>query len=700
LCLAKNKYIIQEKILENKKINPDDKIILTEVFFGIMFIETHAEYETEYERLLIAGRFMGKIVLPDGNTLDISNGTTAEQLAGQIGQGLARAAVAAKINGRLVDLSTPINPDVAGDQTTVQIITAKDDEGLDVMRHSCAHVMAEAICSIWPDTKLVYGPTVEDGFYYDVDLDEPIRPTDFERIEEKMAEIVKADRPFVRIEMTRDEALKKLASDKYKIDNIERADGDVISFYSHGDGFEDLCRGPHVPSTGKIGSFKIMSVAGAYWHGDPTLKMLQRIYGTAWPTKKELDDYLQRIEEAKKRDHRVLGKQLDLFSFNDAGPGFAFIHPKGMIIWNNIVDFWRSVHDRYEYDEIRTPIILNEQLWHQSGHWDNYKENMYFTNVDEVGYAIKPMNCPGGCLVYKTRQHSYREFPMRVAELGLVHRHEASGVMHGLFRVRQFTQDDAHIFCMPEQIESEIIGVIELTFEMYQAFGFEDFHIELSTKPEKHIGSDEIWETATNALEEALRHKNIDYKINEGDGAFYGPKIDFHVRDCLKRSWQLGTIQLDFSMPERFGLVYTDSDNTEKTPVMIHRAVLGSFERFIGILIEHYGASFPLWLSPEQVRILPISEKFNDYAKTVEDKLTGAQLRCSCDFSNEKIGAKIAKAHGEKLPYMLVVGSKEAQSNTVNVRIRSVKENKTVEIDEFLNIAREKIADKKIDLEF
>jgi threonyl-tRNA synthetase len=642
---------------------------------------------------------MGQIVLPDGKTLDIGNGTTVEQLAGQIGPGLAQAAVAAKINGRLVDLSTPINPDTGDGQTTVQIITAKDDEGLGIMRHSCAHVMAEAICSIWPDTKLVYGPTVEDGFYYDVDLDEPIRPTDFERIEEKMGEIVRANRPFVREEMTRDEALKKLSSDKYKIDNIERADSDTISFYSHGDGFEDLCRGPHVPSTGKVGSFKIMSVAGAYWHGDPTQKMLQRVYGTAWPTKKELDDYLQRIEEAKKRDHRVLGKQLDLFSFNEAGPGFAFIHPNGMIIWNTIVDFWRSVHNRYEYKEIRTPIILNEQLWHKSGHWDNYKENMYFTNFDDADYAIKPMNCPGGCLVYKTRQHSYREFPMRVAELGLVHRHEASGVMHGLFRVRQFTQDDAHIFCVPGQIESEIIGVIELTFEIYKAFGFEDFHIELSTKPEKHIGSDEIWETATDALKDALKHKNIEYKINEGDGAFYGPKIDFHIRDCLKRSWQLGTIQLDFSMPERFGLVYTDKDNTEKVPVMIHRAVLGSFERFIGILIEHYGANFPLWLSPEQVRILPISEKFNDYARTVEEKLKAARLRCTCDFSNEKVSAKIAKAHGDKLPYMLVVGSKEEQSNTVNVRIRSVRENKMIEIGEFLRIAEEKIADKKIDLE-
>jgi len=639
---------------------------------------------------------MAKVtLLHNGSTLEIVDGTTAKRLAEQIGPGLAEAAIAARANGQLVDLSRPIKG-----ETAVQIVTVEDDEGLEVMRHSCAHIMAEAICSIWPDTKLVYGPTVEDGFYYDIDLDEPIRPTDFERIEEKMREIVKADRPFVRKEMTRAEALEKLAGDKYKTDNISHTDSDIISFYSHGDGFEDLCRGPHVPSTGKVGSFKIMSVAGAYWHGDPTQKMLQRVYGTAWPTQKELDDYLQRLEEAKRRDHRMLGRQLDLFSFNEAGPGFAFIHSKGMIIWNAIVDFWRGVHDKYGYQEIQTPIILNEELWHKSGHWDNYKENMYFTSFDETGYAIKPMNCPGGCLVYKTRQHSYREFPMRVAELGLVHRHEASGVMHGLFRVRQFTQDDAHIFCTPEQIESEIIGVIELTFEIYRAFGFEDFHIELSTKPLKHIGSDEIWDTATNALSDALAHKEITYKINEGDGAFYGPKIDFHIRDCLKRSWQLGTIQLDFSMPQRFGLVYTDKDNTEKTPVMIHRAVLGSFERFIGILIEHYGGNFPLWLSPEQVRVLPISEKSNDYAKIIENKLKDASLRCSCDFSNEKIGAKIAKAHSEKLPYMLVVGPKEAQSNTVNVRIRAVKENKAVEIEEFLRIAKRKIADKKIDLAF
>ncbi|MHC4125346.1 MAG: threonine--tRNA ligase [Planctomycetota bacterium] len=638
---------------------------------------------------------MIQVELPDGSKLEVADGASAKQVAEQIGSGLAKAAVAARVNSRLVDLSTTLTSD-----SHIEIITLKDREGLEIMRHSCAHIMAEAICSIWPGAKLVYGPTVEDGFYYDIDLDEPIRPADFECIEAKMRQIVEADKSFVRVEMSRQQALEKLGDDKYKKDNIERADGDVISFYSHGDGFEDLCRGPHLPGTGRAGGFKIISVAGAYWHGDPTQKMLQRVYGTAWPSKKELDDYLQRIEEAKKRDHRLIGKELDLFSFNEAGPGFAFMHAGGMVIWNEIVEFWRGVHRSYGYTEIKTPIILNEQLWHKSGHWDNYKENMYFSEVDGVTYAIKPMNCPGGCLVYSSRQHSYRQFPMRVAELGLVHRHEASGVMHGLFRVRQFTQDDAHIFCTPEQIEAEIIGVINLTFEVYRAFGFEDFHIELSTRPPKSIGSDEIWEISTQALKNALTHKKIDYKINEGDGAFYGPKIDFHITDCLKRSWQLGTIQLDFSMPQRFSLVYTDRDNTEKTPVMIHRAVLGSFERFIGILIEHYGGNMPFWLAPEQIRVLPISQKSNDYAGFVQGKLTDAHLRCELDQSNEKINAKIAKAHSKKLPYMLVVGPKEAQSGTVNVRTRAVKKNKTVGIDEFLAAAKQKYTSRDLDLAF
>jgi threonyl-tRNA synthetase len=634
-----------------------------------------------------------KIKLPDGSSLEVQDGSTVRQVAEQIGAPLAKAALAAKLDGRLVDVSTQINKD-----TSVQIITAKDPEALEILRHSCAHIMAQAICSIWPAARLVYGPTVQDGFYYDIDLDEPIRPEDFGRIEEKMREIVRNDYPIKRIEMSREEALKKVADDRYKKDNIGRATGEVISFYSHDGVFEDLCRGPHIPSTGRVGSFKIMSVAGAYWHGDKNEKMLQRVYGTAWPTQKQLDEYLNMLEEAKKRDHRILGKQLDLFSFHEEGPGFAFFHPKGMVIWNAVIDFWRKVHRKYGYQEIKTPIILNEELWHRSGHWDNYKENMYFTTVDEITYAIKPMNCPGGCLVYKSRPHSYKEFPMRVAELGLVHRYEASGVMHGLVRVRQFTQDDAHIFCTPEQIEAEVVGVINLIFDIYKAFGFEQFAIELSTKPEKHIGSDEIWEVATGALKKALEHKTLPFKINEGDGAFYGPKIDFHIRDCLNRPWQLGTIQLDFSMPQRFELAYMDKDNTEKTPVMIHRAILGSLERFIGILIEHFGGNMPLWLAPEQMRVLTISEKTNDYAKALNEKLFAAGFRCSMDLSDEKVNSKIVRGHGDRLPYMLVVGPKEAETNSVNVRIRGLKETKTIGTDEFIAIAKRKTDNQEIAL--
>ncbi len=637
---------------------------------------------------------MVKVELPDGSVISADDGCTALNIAEKIGPKLAKAAVAAKINGKLADLSTPITSDVK-----IEIITEKDPLAIEIMRHSCAHIMAEAICSIWPEAKLVYGPIVADGFYYDIDLEKSITPEDFAKIEDKMAEIAKADVPFKRIELPRQQALERVKNDKYKTDNVNRAQGDVMSFYLHGDGFEDLCRGPHIPSTSKAGAFKIMSVAGAYWHGDAKEKMLQRVYGTAWANKKQLEDYLNRLEEAKRRDHRIIGKQMDLFSFHEEGPGFAFLHPKGMILWNSIIDYWRQVHNCYGYSEIKTPIMLNESLWHRSGHWDNYKENMYFTTVDEVTYAVKPMNCPGGLLVYKSRQHSYREFPMKVAELGLVHRYEASGQMHGLIRVRQFTQDDAHIFCRPDQIQDEIKGVIDLVFEIYKTFGFNDFHIELSTKPEKHIGSDEIWETATNSLIGALDSKGIKYQVNEGDGAFYGPKIDFHIADCLQRSWQLGTIQLDFSMPDRFGLVYTDSDNTEKTPVMIHRAILGSLERFLGILIEHFAGAFPLWLAPEQVRLLSISEKTQDYSNEVLGKLKDAGIRATIDSAADKIGAKIAKAHADHLPYMLVIGEKEQQEQMVNVRTRGAKDTKTVTVDELISAFKKKIGERSLSLE-
>jgi threonyl-tRNA synthetase len=638
---------------------------------------------------------MAKIKLPDGNLLELQDGVTAKQVAERIGASLAKAAIAARVGGQLVDLSTPISGDAS-----IQIITAKDAEAIEILRHSCAHIMAQAICSIWPTAKLVYGPTVQDGFYYDIDLDEPIRPEDFPRIEEKMQEIVKSDLPITRIEMCRAEAFAKVDGDRYKTDNINRATGDTISFYSHGDSvFSDLCRGPHIPSTAKAGSFKLMSVAGAYWHGDKNEKMLQRVYGTAWPTQKQLDEYLTMLEEAKKRDHRFLGKQLDLFSFHDEGPGFAFFHPKGMVIWNSLIDYCKKVNRKYGFHEVKTPIVLNEQLWHRSGHYDNFKDNMYFTTVDNVAYAIKPMNCPGGCLIYKSRPHSYREFPLRMSEFGLVHRYEASGVMHGLVRVRQFTQDDAHIFCTPEQIEAEVISVINCVYEMYGIFGFDKITVALSTKPEKHLGSDEVWEVSTNALANALTHRNLAYKINEGEGAFYGPKIEFQVKDAIGRPWQLGTIQLDFSMPQRFELTFTDKDNTEKTPVMIHRAILGSLERFIGILIEHYGGNMPLWLSPEQMRILTISEKSNDYAKALAERLNAEDFRCGIDLSDEKVNSKIVRAHAERIPYMLVVGPKEAETNSVNVRIRGLKETKTVATDAFIAIAKQKLEKQELPLE-
>ncbi len=638
---------------------------------------------------------MANVKLPDGNVIKVADNTALTNIVEQIGPGLAKAAVAAKVDGRLTDLFEKVSGDIA-----LEVITSRDALGLEIMRHSCAHVMAEALMALWPNTKLVYGPTVKDGFYYDIDLDTAIKPEDFEKIEKKMEEIVNADMPIRRIEMTRGDALKEVSGDIYKTDNINRATGEVLSFYTHGDGFKDLCRGPHVPSTGKVGSFKIMSIAGAYWHGDSTQKVLQRVYGTCWANKKDLAAYITRLEEARKRDHRVLGKQLDLFSFHDEGPGFAFLHPKGMVIWNNLIAFWKELHNKYGYEEIKTPIMLNEQLWHKSGHWDNYKENMYFTTVDEINYAVKPMNCPGCCLVYKTNKHSYKELPLRYAELGLVHRFEASGALHGLVRVRQFTQDDAHIYCMPDQIEVEVIGVINLVYEMYKAFGFDDFRVELSTKPEKHIGSDEIWDKATEALRGALDHKGIKYQVNEGDGAFYGPKIDFHVEDCIGRSWQLGTIQLDFSMPERFELVYSDSDNTEKVPVMLHRAILGSLERFMGILIEHYAGSMPVWLAPEQARILPISEKTNDFCFEVLNRFKAAGLRCDIDTSDDKIGAKIARGHNDKLPYMLVAGPKEAEQDMVNVRQKGSQETKTVKVDEFIEILKSKAATRSTNVNF
>jgi threonyl-tRNA synthetase len=637
---------------------------------------------------------MAKITLPDGSTLEIASGTTAKQLAEKIGPGLAKGAVAAKVNGQLVDLSTLID-----DNASVQIITAEDREGLEIMRHSCAHIMAEAICSIWPAAKLVYGPTVEDGFYYDIDLDEPIRPEDFEKIEQKMAEIVAKNQPIVRREMSREQALIHVADSKYKVDNINRAQGDAISFYSHGQGFEDLCRGPHVPSTGKIGSFKIMSVAGAYWHGDAKEKMLQRVYGTAWPTKKELDEYLYRIEEAKKRDHRFVGKQLDIYSVHDdIGPGLILWHPKGALIRHIIESFWKEEHLKRGYDIIYTPHIATENIYKRSGHLEKYADMMYSPMIiDEQNYYLKPMNCPAHYMIYNSSPRSYRDLPMRFCELGMVYRYEPSGTLHGMLRVRGFTQDDAHTFCTPEQLGQELDLILELMHFMMTTFGY-TYKAYLATRPEKFLGTIEEWEQATTELRLALERRGLAYEVDEGGGVFYAPKIDIKLIDSLGREWQGPTHQVDLQAAKRFDIHYVGADNTLHEPVIIHRTVLGSMERFIGGLIEHYGGAFPLWLSPEQVRVLPISEKTNDYARAVENSLKDANVRCSCDFSDEKIGAKIARAHADKLPYMLVVGPKETQSSTVNVRIRGLKENVTVPIDRFLTIAKRKIADKDMEL--
>lgn len=560
------------------------------------------------------------------------------------------------------------------------------------LRHSTAHVLAQAVTELYPGVKLGIGPAIEDGFYYDFDWKEGFTPEDLEKIEARMKEIVKRNLPIVRREVTREEAEKLFADQPYKLELIRDLEDETITVYEQG-GFVDLCRGPHVSYTSKIKAFKLLSVAGAYWRGSEKNPMLQRIYGTAFPNKQELEEYLTRLEEARKRDHRKLGKELDLFSFHEEGPGFPFWHPKGTIIYNAIVEHWRKLHADRGYQEIKTPMILNEDLWHQSGHWDTYRENMYFVEIDEQTYAVKPMNCPGGILVYKDRLHSYRELPLKFCELGHVHRHEKSGVLHGLFRVRAFTQDDAHIYCTPEQIQDEIIQVIDLITTIYRKYGFNEYRIELSTRPEKSIGSDEMWETAESALHAALKAKEIDYAINPGDGAFYGPKIDFHVKDSMGRSWQLGTIQLDFSMPERFDMEYIGEDGKPHRPVMIHRAALGSLERFMGILIEDYAGAFPLWLAPVQARILPIADRHVEYAEEVAARLQEIGLRAEVDARNEKTGFKIREAQIQKVPYMLVVGDKEAEAGQVSVRQRDEGDLGAMSTDDFITRVKTELTD-------
>lgn len=633
-----------------------------------------------------------QVLLPDGSKMELPEGSRVLDLASAISQRLAKDAVAGKVNGELVDLSC-----VLEDGSQVEIITMDSPEGLEVLRHSTAHVMAQAVKRLYPEAKLAIGPAIENGFYYDFDVDTPFSPEDLAAIEREMQKIIEEDLEFHRETVAKDEALERLRSQNevYKVELLEGFEDPTVSMYSQGE-FTDLCRGPHLPSTGRIKAFKLMSVAGAYWRGDSSRPMLQRIYGTAFPKKSQLEDYLHRLEEAAKRDHRKLGKELDLFSIHEEGPGFPFFHPKGMAVWRALEGFWRREHIRRGYQEIKTPIILNEQLWRQSGHWDHYKENMYFTKIDEQDYAIKPMNCPGAILLYKERVRSYRDLPIRLAELGQVHRHELSGTLHGLMRVRAFTQDDAHLFMLPEQVQEEVIGVIDFVDYVYQQFGFK-YHVELSTRPENSMGSDELWDLATNSLREALQRKGIDYVVNEGDGAFYGPKIDFHLEDSLGRTWQCATIQLDFQMPERFDLTYIGADGEKHRPVMVHRVIFGAVERFIGILIEHFAGAFPTWLSPVQVKVIPVGADFVNYARQVAGELLDQEIRVEVDDRDEKVGYKIRSAQMEKVPYMLVVGERERETGTVAVRHRSRKDLGVMALDEFIAQIKQEIRDRTVD---
>lgn len=631
------------------------------------------------------------ITLKDGSTKEYSEPKSIIEIAADISEGLARMACAGEVNGEVEDLRTVIDKDC-----NLSILTFNDEGGKAAFRHTTSHIMAQAIKRLYPDTKLAIGPSIADGFYYDVDRDTPLTSEDLEKIEAEMKKIVKEDLKLERFELPRAEAIAfmKEKEEPYKVELIEDLPEDaVISFYRQGE-FTDLCAGPHLMSTKPVKAFKLTSLAGAYWRGSEKNKMLQRIYGTAFTKKAELEEYLHMIEEAKKRDHRKLGKELGLFMMSEDGPGFPFFLPKGMDLKNALMDYWREIHRKAGYVEISTPIILNRRLWETSGHWDHYKENMYTTVIDDEDYAIKPMNCPGGVLVYKSEPRSYRDLPLRLAEVGLVHRHEKSGQLHGLMRVRCFNQDDAHIFMTPEQIKDEIKGVANLIDQVYKLFGFK-YHVELSTRPEDSMGSDEDWEVATEGLRGALDDLGLDYVVNEGDGAFYGPKIDFHLTDSIGRTWQCGTIQLDMLLPEKFDLTYTGEDGLKHRPVMIHRVAYGSIERFIGILIEHYAGAFPAWLAPCQVRILPITDKQHDYAQKLYDKMFKLGLRVHVDDRNEKIGYKIREAQMQKTPYMLVIGEKEVENGTVAVRRRGEGDIGAMNQDEFIAMLQKEIAEKK-----
>jgi len=633
---------------------------------------------------------MIKITLKDGSTKEYSKGITVKEVAESISAGLARVVLVGEVDGKVKDLSYKLEVDC-----TLSLLTFDDEGGRLAYRHTASHVLAQAVSKLYPNIKLAIGPAIENGFYYDFDKATPFSVEELDSIEKEMEKLIKEDLPLEKYTLARDEAIKFMEEkgEPYKLELIrDLPEGEVISFYKQGD-FVDLCAGPHLPSTGKLKAVKLLSVAGAYWRGNEKNKMLQRIYGTAYAKKSQLDEYLFRIEEAKKRDHRKIGKELDLFDILDEGPGFPFFMPKGMVLRNLLEDFWRSEHKKAGYQEIKTPIILNKELWLRSGHWDNYRENMYTVEIDEQDFAIKPMNCPGGMLVYKRKLHSYRDLPVRMGELGLVHRHELSGALHGLMRVRCFTQDDAHIFMTPDQIKDEVIGVINLIDDFYKVFGFK-YKVELSTRPEKSIGTDEMWELSTAGLKEALDANGINYKINAGDGAFYGPKIDFHLEDSIGRTWQCGTIQLDMNLPERFDLTYIGQDGEKHRPVMIHRVVFGSIERFIAILTEHYAGAFPVWLSPVQVKILPIVDKHHDYAYEIKKLLEQNDIRVEVDTRNEKIGYKIREAQIEKTPYMLVIGDKEMENNTVAIRSRKDGDMGTNSTQEFVDKILEEIKTK------
>lgn len=636
---------------------------------------------------------MVNLTLKDGSIRQTEPGMSVIEIASQISRGLAKAACAARIDGEVKDLRTVIDKDC-----TLEILTFDDDDGRRAFRHTASHIMAQAVKRLYPDVKLAIGPAIDNGFYYDFDRETPFTNEELEKIEEEMKKIVKEDLKLEQFELPPDEAIKYLKeqNEPYKVELCEEHAGknEPISFYRQGE-FTDLCAGPHLMSTAAVKAFKLTSCTGAYWRGDEKNKMLSRIYATAFPKASELELYLQRIEEAKKRDHRKLGRELELFTVMDEGPGFPFFLPKGMILKNTLIDYWRKIHTREGYVEISTPIMLNRTLWETSGHWYHYKDNMYTTVIDDTDFAIKPMNCPGGLLVYKSKPRSYRELPIRMGELGIVHRHEKSGTLHGLMRVRCFTQDDAHIFMTQDQITDEIKGVVRLIDEVYTLFGFK-YHVELSTRPEDSMGSKEDWDTATDGLKRALEELGLDYVINEGDGAFYGPKIDFHLEDSLGRTWQCGTIQLDFQLPMRFEIDYTGADGEKHRPIMIHRVVFGSIERFIGILTEHFAGAFPIWLAPVQVILMPIADRHHEFTLKAAEKLKEYGIRVETDLRNEKIGFKIREAQIQKIPYMVVIGDKEVEAGGFSVRCRKRGDMGAMSVEDFCAMAKKEIDEKTI----